>query len=174
MNTTTEHKKRKCTPVKPDGKSISISNYKKFKDCIDFNFNRLGHPCQPLTVAQLNSTKNTISASTVVFIDEELGIKQQDLSVLAYLSYDNSKVPFLNIYVCYDKVPLKGILFRPYRLDFDITIDNMLYTPNAFLQKEGINLPAPTIEDIPFITSFLWDEDPEGSRGTETTVKQPN
>lgn len=176
MSTTMKQKETCPNLVPPAGINLPIGTKGKvdfldLKSSIAFKYDRLGQPCQPLTVAIWNKDKTLINVSTVVFIDKELSIKENDIVVKQYLSYDNNQVPFLQFFICYDQKPKHGNAFSSYRLDFEAVFGKAGYTKNEKLEKEGIHLPPPTQDQIKFIITTLWDEDPETSRGTVTTVK---
>lgn len=124
-------------------------------------------PLQPLTTIKIDKDKSTIGVSIIAFIEANVTINNSNTSVIQDLSYTNNKEPFLNLYVCYDVKRQPSSSFKGYRFDFTIEFDKTKYTPNPSYP----DLPVPNIIDISHLTSFVWDEDPDGSRGTETTVQ---
>jgi hypothetical protein len=98
-------------------------------------------PLAPVVTAVLKG--GVITVDVTVYIDAKVSAE----SLLIYQNLNNPIPKFYVVYNYKEEVPTS--LF-PYSFKFDI-------------QTKGA--PMPTIE------TFLWDSDPIGSRGTETTVQ---
>ncbi|WP_299834607.1 hypothetical protein [uncultured Tenacibaculum sp.] len=166
---------RQCSDItNPAGICITDFTVTDLSSDINFNFERDSkNPLQPLTAVEV--VNGNLNVSSIVFIDHSLTINEQNTHVKQYLSYLNPDGsgeynPFLNFYIIYDATPTQNKNFKAYQFNFTAVWGNKGYTPNPIIKKE---LPAPTLNDINFINTFLMDLDPELSRGTETTVKKP-
>ncbi|KAB1157427.1 hypothetical protein F7018_10910 [Tenacibaculum aiptasiae] len=154
--------------VIPEGIEIPITSFKVIEEEVKFSFPRDSRPLQPLVAAEATKEGILKSVSAIAFIDTSVkDISDSHFKVIQDFSYTNDKTPFLNFYICYDAKLTPERTFKVIRVNFDV--DWSKYTPN---KAHRPNKTAPKPSDIKFITSFLWDEDPEGSRGTETTVKE--
>ncbi|WP_299674142.1 hypothetical protein [uncultured Tenacibaculum sp.] len=168
---------RQCSDItNPAGICIKDFTVNELNSEISFGFKRNSiNPLQPLNATQVDNEGN-LNVSSIVFIDHSLTINEQNTHVKQYLSYLNPDgsgeyKPFLNFYIIYDATPTQNKNFKAYQFNFTAVWGNKGYTPNPIIKKE---LPAPTLNNINFINTFLMDLDPELSRGTVTTVKRPN
>lgn len=162
-----------CIEVRPAGVIIDNVSIKKvgsltFPNSLDAT--SLFPPVAQATVVEVNNEK-VMQISIVVFVDKNSNVNPNngDLSVIQYFSYNKQKTPFANFYVCYDVKPEPGTEFEIFQLNFTADSSKAGYTPNP----KSKDLPIPSIFNLKEIVSFLWDEDPVGSRGTVTTVKFP-
>lgn len=113
---------------------------------IEFNKPRPTTPLPPLVQADYNSNTGVLEVSAVVFIDVNAQLPSQSITV-----YYEDCDPAPNFYLSYDSVPASSNEFVAYNVVFSQAMDTC----------------------PPYITTVVWDEDPETSRGTETTVKPP-
>jgi len=134
----------------PPGNIIGNSCVKWEKDGNNIMFykERPSTPLPPLVQAtfipESNGSKNGIlEVCAFVFIAAELS-KKSPISVY-YL--DVKTTP--NFYITYDAPEIKSAVFSSYRVTFFISLDK-----------------KPTD-----ITTIVWNEDPDASRGTVTTVQ---
>ena len=156
--------------VIPAGIEIPITSFKVIEEEVKFSFPRDSRPLQPLVAVEATKEGILKSVSAIAFIDTSVkDISENHFKVIQDFSYTNDKTPFLNFYICYDAKLTPERTFKVIRVNFDV--DWNKYTPNKAYWPKKI---APKSSDITFITSFLWDEDPEGSRGTETVIRNGN
>ncbi|GEM_PF-1182419 len=151
--------------VKPAGIAINGVKVNRLEAQIDFPNPRHDKPLPPISQATVNKN-NELEISIVVFISKNTEIKGDELKVIQDFSYTNDQVPYANFYVCYDIAPEPCATFNIFQLNF--IADPKGYFPNATLPK---GLPVPNLLALQEIVTFLWDEDPVGSRGTVTTVQ---
>lgn len=151
--------------VKPAGFEIKKVKVKSLGFQIEFPNPRHNRPLPPTTQATINEN-NELEISIVVFVSKNTEIIADGLCVIQDFSYTNNQIPYANFYVCYDIAPESSATFDLFQLDFIANPKD--YTPNMTLP---IDLPIPNLLDLKEIVSFLWDEDPLGSRGTVTTVQ---
>lgn len=154
--------------VKPAGVEVPKVLVSKLDFQIKFPNPRHDKPLPPTVQATINDSKE-LEISIVVFVSENTNIDPDSLCVIQDFSYTNNKTPFANFYVCYDIAPVPCSTFNLFQLTFNAINSPEGYTPNGILPKD---MPIPNILDLKEIVSFLWDEDPVGSRGTVTTVQQ--
>jgi hypothetical protein len=151
--------------VIPQGVSL-IFNFTKLNADFSFSYARGIRPLQPMNAIKV--VNNTIEVSVVVFIDASINIESSNSQVIQDLSYTNDGQPYLNLYICYDTKPRTCKDFAGYKFDFTVNFNESTFTPNPAYPKKIV----PTINEIIHLTSFLWDEDPEASRGTEIEVEK--
>ena len=133
---------------------------------INFSVSRGKRPLQPMAAIKVDG--NSIQVSAIAFIDANIDVDQSNTSVIQDLSYTNNGQPYLNLYLCYDTILEVATSFKGYRFDFTVDFSERTFTPN----RTNSAHPVPTISQIQHLTTFLWDEDPETSRGTETEVEK--
>ncbi len=165
MSTTKQQDPTCEQKVKPAGIVINDVKVSRLEVQIDFPNPRHDKPLPPISQATVNKN-NELEISIVVFISKNTEIKGDELTVIQDFSYTNTQVPYANFYVCYDIAPEPCATFNIFQLNF--TADPKGFIPNDTLPK---GLPTPNLLDLQEIVSFLWDEDPVGSRGTVTTVQ---
>ncbi|THF51768.1 hypothetical protein E6C50_08400 [Flavobacterium supellecticarium] len=165
MNTTKQENPTCQQKVKPAGIAITGVKVNRIETQIDFPNPRHDKPLPPISQATVNKD-NELEISIVVFISANTAIKGDELKVIQDFSYTNDQVPYANFYVCYDIAPEPCATFNIFQVNF--TADPKGYIPNATLPK---GLPVPNLLALQEIVTFLWDEDPVGSRGTVTTVQ---
>jgi hypothetical protein len=169
MNSTLKQSKNEAlcpNKVVPNGIQIPITSFEILQEGVQFSFPRDSRPLQPLVAS--DSTKDGVlsGVSAIAFIDSTVkNISEEHFTVIQDFSYTNIEEAFLNFYICYDAKLTADKTFNVVRINFDV--DWNKYTPNKAYWPNKL---APKPNDITFITSFLWDEDPEGSRGTEIRV----
>ncbi|WP_299617496.1 hypothetical protein [uncultured Tenacibaculum sp.] len=158
-----------CKIEIPQGIQIPLNQNspEKLADNINFSYLRSTRPLQPLVSVNTSDEGILQSASAVVLIDASIPISEVNPRIIQQFSYTNEGVPFLNFYICYDFKPVGSKTFNAYRFDFSVNWND--FSPNPVFDPKA---PIPAPSSIKFITSFLWDEDPETSRGTVTTVKK--
>jgi hypothetical protein len=167
MNFTQEQSKINATcpgKVVPQGVPIGFE-LTALEANISFSVNRGKKPLQPMAAIQV--TGNSIVVSAIAFIDASISIEQNNTYVIQDLSYTNDGQPFLNLYLCYDNILEEATSFKGYRFDFTVDFNEGTFTPNP----TNPLLSVPKLSQLSHLTTFLWDEDPEGSRGTETEVQ---
>lgn len=163
---TTNQQNSSCGPIeKPTGYEIKGVKVNNLGYQIKFPNPRHEKPLPPITQVTINE-KNEMQISIVVFISENTKVTPDKLAVIQDFSYTNDRIPYANFYVCYDIAPEPCSTFTIFQLDF-IANPNY-YSPNSMLPT---GLPIPDLLKLKEIVSFLWDEDPTGSRGTVTTVQ---
>jgi len=119
---------------------------------IEFNNNTGPNPLMPLVQANYsNNKKNSISASINIFINDEVTITKENISIVQ----DEQNQYLFFIEYIRDVKSNSVKIFRNYRLDFEIS---------------RINADNNHGE----IIVYLKDEDPTLSRGTVTTVQHNN
>lgn len=99
--------------------------------------------------------EGVITVNAVVYVDSKVK-KTTEFNVIQNLYVDIEGDPQLQFFVCYD-------------LDDDKDVQNFRVFEVTF-QVQSI-LPF-EISKVETIQTFLWDIDPETSRGTETTVQR--
>ena len=122
-------------------------------------------PIAQATIIDLKDSTKEMLISIVVLLSQNVNLELNNLSVIQDFSYTNDGAPYANFYVCYESVPEPSSTFNLFQLNFNA--DPNGYTPNTNSPKK----PIPNLFDLTEIVSFLWDEDPLGSRGTVTTVR---
>lgn len=108
-------------------------------------------PLPPLVRAE--KVNGNINVSTFVFLPSTLGVNEKTFTVNV-LQTNSSE---LSVYISIDTSPTLDNSFYTHALEFAIP-------SNAYHESSVIDK----------LIVHLWDEDPEGSRGTETTVEQPS
>ncbi|CAD0004819.1 MULTISPECIES: hypothetical protein [Flavobacterium] len=154
-----------CRIEKPAGIKIKGVKVKSLGYQIKFPNPRHKKPLPPIAQVTINK-KYEMQISIVVFISEKTKVTADQLTVIQDFSYTNNKMPYANFYVCYDVAPEPCSTFNIFQLSFKANPKD--YTPNRILPKD---LPIPDLLKLKEIVTFLWDEDPTGSRGTVTTVQ---
>jgi hypothetical protein len=163
---TTDQQDSSCGQIeKPAGFEIKGVQVNNLGYQIKFPNPRHKKPLPPITQVTINE-KYEMQISIVVFISENTKVAADKLTVIQDFSYTNDRTPYANFYVCYDIAPEPCSTFNIFQLDFIANPKD--YTPNSILPKD---LPIPDLLKLKEIVSFLWDEDPTGSRGTVTTVQ---
>lgn len=142
-----------CTPLTPPGIQViggnNIINWKKINgNGITFHEERPTTPLPPLVQTTFypegnESTKGTLEVCAFVFIAANLN---QNSPISVYFEDIN---PTPNFYISYDAPETKSANFATYEVTFAIGVDK---------KPKNIN-------------TIVWNEDPETSRGTVTTVQ---
>ncbi|WP_445457017.1 hypothetical protein [Flavobacterium sp. HNIBRBA15423] len=166
MNATNQQDGSCEKTVKPAGIEIKEVKVNNLGFQISFPNPRHNKPLPTIAEVAINDN-NEMEISIVVFVSKNTDISSDDLCVIQDFSYTNDKMPYANFYVCYDIAPEPCSAFNVFQLTFNAINSPEGYTPNGTLPV----MPDPNILDLKEIVSFLWDEDPVGSRGTVTTVK---
>lgn len=135
----------------PPGKPISKNNIAitKLDASISFSFDSTSViPLSPVVQASFNG--DALQVSAIVFIPSKIENPNFDVinkKRITLFSGENQ----LNFYITYDNEEVSSQTFNAYRVDF--TVKN---PPRNLVQ----------------IQTFLWDEDPVGSRGTRTKTNK--
>ncbi|WP_431165899.1 hypothetical protein [Tenacibaculum halocynthiae] len=108
-------------------------------------------PLPPVIFATYND-KNQVVVSATVFVPKCL-VSEKEV-VKFQINEFRANTNELYFYIAYKAHPVYSNEFYAYNVNFNTT--------------EQFNS-----DEISKIKVILWDKDPEGSRGTETTVKQP-
>ncbi|WP_395058849.1 hypothetical protein [Flavobacterium sp.] len=134
-------------PVLPPGTIIDGSIVTSLFSPVTFPNARSKKPFAPVVQAYYDSGKKNLQVSAVIFIDAAAVIPTP-LSNNIKVYYDNSQLlPTFNI--SYNNLEKEAKTFSVYQVNFNLSLENK---------------PASII-------TFVWDEDPVTSRGTETTVQ---
>ncbi|RBW57226.1 hypothetical protein DS884_11635 [Tenacibaculum sp. E3R01] len=107
-------------------------------------------PVAPVTMASFDK-EGFINVSTFVFLPASFGTENKTFTI-NQLQTNSNKLAF---YIGVDKAPTPDNSFHIYGITFKVKDQDY--------KSMGITK----------IKTYLWDEDPEGSRGTETAVKDP-
>ncbi|MBL4605093.1 MAG: hypothetical protein JKY02_05380 [Flavobacteriaceae bacterium] len=126
------------------------------------NYPRNIKPLPPIAQACLTNDKTQISVSAIVFV----GLTELDnpivfdgFNIIQEHVFSNEGVPEIELDICYSSVDQNLEDFVPVLVQFETE-------PIEGPQGEVI-----TLEKVKTITSYLKNVDPEGSRGTVTTVQ---
>jgi len=143
---------------KPPG--LVITNEKSYHDVGSVSFPKrksLGI-LSPYVEAYYSKEDKSLTAKAVVYVDVNLenAILKCKVYQNCYLDIDGNAQ--LQFFIAYDLPEKVSKNFTIYEIDF--TVDK-----EAFVGE---------IENVKTIQTFLWDTDPETSRGTETTVQDSN
>lgn len=140
--------------VPPPGTQITDVNCITLDAQIGFNDTESGSLLPPLAqVAWSGSVREndlTLIISTVIFIDKNLGVTSGSI----------------NVY--WNESHLQPLFYIDYSAPDEITNEYQAYQVNFTIGYSNHTEEIPTR-----VETFVWDEDPEGSRGTLTTVKPP-
>ena len=142
-----------CNPIAPPGVPAANVSYDQAKNQgvnvqIAFSNKRPTTPLPPMVQANFNNDNSVIEVSAIVFIDENAVINGDNGIIV---NWDQN---LLNphCYITYNASEVATKNFNAYQVNFEINVDNT-------------NLPSK-------ISTVVWDEDPETSRGTETSVQR--
>jgi len=99
--------------------------------------------------AYYNSDYSKITINVTVYIDSSVDVKSLDIYEFQNALSNSPQKSFCIVYDYKEEIPKS---LNSYSFSFEIPSDN---------------------KSIKTIETCLWNEDPEGSRGTETTVRPP-
>ncbi|MBF4470175.1 hypothetical protein [Flavobacterium sp. HJJ] len=139
---------KKANIINSPGTQLSIESFFPCDGNICFLNNRGKNPLPPLVQANFVANDNDISVSVVIFIESTITITENDLNV----TWDNN-VLRPAFYISYNDTNSPSTTFNGYQVSFTLTSAHLLG-----MKPEIIKV-------------FLWDSDPETSRGTETSVQ---
>ncbi|MGG8495793.1 hypothetical protein ACQY1Q_05215 [Tenacibaculum sp. TC6] len=148
----------------PPGELILTSPWVKITPAGEVHFeNSFNRPLPSLVEAKWNSEKNCIDIRTLIFVDS--GAPLSSVKVNQLFSVSNFGYSKLQLFIYCSKEEIEKLTkygtknkYKAYTLEFS--------TNNSTNFPEGIRL-----NDIKIVQTFLWNIDPETSRGTETTVQ---
>lgn len=107
-------------------------------------------PLDPILTAKYNNTLTTITVNVTVYINSSDDVTSLEVYANPKITGSHTK----QLYIVYDYSDVIPTDLYPYSFSFDIDSASHGHT-------------------VKTIESFLWNEDPEGSRGTETKVLPP-
>jgi hypothetical protein len=143
--------------VYPPGTVIPILDFSAVGSSISLANNNSFNLLQPLVAASLDATGN-ILVSTVVFVDASLSLVETDFVVKQLYDISDLGVPRIQFFISYEKPETKPTEFKAYEISFAPILASLI--PAVVLGSQ-----------IKTVQAFLWNVDPETSRGTETVVQ---
>jgi hypothetical protein len=144
--------------VYPPGTVIPILDFLEVGSSISLAHNKSYDLLQPLVAASLDATGN-IQVSTVVFVDASVPLAITDFKVNQLYDISDLGVPRIQFFISYEKPETKPTEFKAYEISFAPILASLI--PAVVLGSQ-----------IKTVQAFLWNVDPETSRGTETVVQR--
>ncbi|RZJ53121.1 MAG: hypothetical protein EOO44_09515 [Flavobacterium sp.] len=146
-------------PIAPPGTDITPKEAAQSIGAVTFQQTKSVEILSPYVEAYYNAKENKLTIDAIVYVDTET-IK--DNGILNYSVVQNTYIDLdghaqLQFFIVYD---------MPEELSGDLSIYEITFEADPKLFIGGLS-------KLKTIQTFLWDIDPETSRGTETTV-QPN
>lgn len=138
------------TEITPEEKANSIGN-------VTFQQTKSVEILSPYVEAYYSAKENTLSVNAVVYVDSDT-IKENGIfeySIIQNTYIDLEGLAQLQFFIVYD---------MPEELSGDLSIYEIIFEADKDIFIGGLS-------NIKTIQTFLWDIDPETSRGTETTVQ---
>ncbi|WP_109433992.1 hypothetical protein [Aquimarina sp. AU119] len=157
---------RICTPITPPGTIINPENPKiKATPLLcgneKFTFS-LGSPSReqlPPLIKAVYTNTGGVAIEAMVFIDSSIPVT--NFSVYQNYTTCSTGAPQLTLYIC------------PFLADGNPPANPETDSYNLYPLNLGLKIQTPNGQLIRSIQIFLWNEDPETSRGTVTTVPPP-
>jgi len=102
-----------------------------------------------------------IKVLAVCFINKDYKLEYNDFTFYYDFSFNSIGDYLLNLFITFNKHEMKAIEYKYYSFEFE-------FEKGAIHCADGCEVP---MEKIKTVQLFLINEDPETSRGTETTVQ---
>ncbi|WP_271769488.1 hypothetical protein [Aquimarina algiphila] len=159
-----------CAKTPPPGtwkESISTNN----SPAITLNFGSPSFELLPPLVKVSNWGSSPLKVDIIVFIDSIISSSSQFKQFIIYYERTTCEAgtPQLTIYISYDFKGIPGTPGTPSVPANPTSNSYVLHSIELSFDKKKYSF----IESIQNVKTFLWNQDPETSRGTVTTVPPP-
>ncbi|PWB23818.1 hypothetical protein [Flavobacterium sp. HTF] len=144
-------------PITPPGTDITPEQAAQSIGGVTFQQTKSVEILSPYVEAYYNAKENNLTINAIVYVDNKIitannGVLKYSVVQNTYIDMDGHAQ--LQFFIVYD---------MPEELSGDLSIYEIIFDASPKLFIGGLS-------NLKTIQTFLWDIDPETSRGTETTV----